>query len=82
MNITMYSSSTCTTCIGLGKWLNQNGFEYIKKMVDADDQTMQEFLAISDNFIGVPFTVITDEEGTLTKVPGYDRKAFKSALGI
>jgi glutaredoxin len=82
MKITMYSSTTCTTCVGLGKWINQNGYEYTKKMVDDSPDIMEEFLAVSDGFIGVPFTVITDNEGHQTKVPGYDRKAFKSALGL
>jgi glutaredoxin len=82
MKITMYSSTTCTTCVGLGSWLNQNGFEYTKKMVDDSPSVMEEFLAASDNFMSVPFTVITDDSGEQTKIPGYDRKAFKSALGL
>jgi glutaredoxin len=82
MEITIYSSTTCTTCIGLGKWLNQNGFQYTKSMVDSSPEIMEEFLAKSDGFIGVPFTIITDENGHETKIPGYDRKAFISVLGL
>jgi arsenate reductase-like glutaredoxin family protein len=78
----MYSSTTCTTCNGLGNWLNQNGFEYTKKMVDSNQDIMDEFLAVSDNIISVPFTVISDDKGHQTKILGYDRKAFKSALGM
>ena len=80
--ITMYSSTTCTTCVGLGNWLNQNGFEYSKKLVDDSAETMNEFLSVSDNFIGVPFTVITYDDSHQTKIPGYDRKAFKAALDL
>jgi glutaredoxin len=82
MEITMYSSSTCTTCVGLGNWLNQSGFEYTKKMVDESPAVMEAFLEVSNNFIGVPYTVITNDQGHQTKIPGYDRKAFKSALGL
>jgi glutaredoxin len=82
MEITMYSSTTCTTCIGLGAWLNQNGYQYTKKMIDDTHHTMEEFLLVSDGFIGVPFTVLVDEQGHQTKIPGYDRKAFKRALGL
>ena len=82
MTITMYCTTTCTTCTGLGNWLNQNGFEYTKKMADADQATMAEFMSVNDGMIGVPFTVITDDAGLETKISGYDRKAFKAALNI
>jgi glutaredoxin len=82
MEITMYSSTTCTTCVGLGNWLNQSGYQYTKKMVDSDPAIMEEFLTVSNNFIGVPYTVITRPDGITTKIPGYDRKAFKQALGL
>jgi glutaredoxin len=82
MTILMYSTTTCTTCNGLGSWLNQSGFEYTKKMADADPAVMAEFMAISDGMIGVPFTVITDDTGQQIKISGYDRKAFKKALNI
>jgi arsenate reductase-like glutaredoxin family protein len=82
MQITMYASTTCTTCAGLGKWLTKSGFEYTKKMIDDDQATMTEFFEISDNFVGVPFSVLTHEDGSVTKIPGYDRKAFQQALGL
>jgi glutaredoxin-related protein len=78
----MYSSTTCTTCIGLGKWLNQNGFQYTKKMIDSSPEIMEQFLAVSDGYIGVPFTIITTEDGQTAKIPGYDRKAFKRVLSL
>ncbi len=82
MQITMYSTSTCTTCVGLGNWLEQNGFKYTKKIADADPAIMDEFIAASDGMIGVPFTVITDADGVQTKISGYDRNKFKTVLGI
>jgi glutaredoxin len=82
MKITMYSSTTCTTCVGLGKWLNQNGFQYTKKMVDDSPEIMEEFLTVSDGYIGVPFTVVTNDAGDQQKIPGYDRKSFMSVLGL
>ncbi len=82
MTITMYSTTTCTTCTGLGNWLNQNGFEYTKKMADTNPETMAEFMAVNDGMIGVPFTIITNDAGTEIKISGYDRKAFKTALNI
>ena len=77
----MYSTTSCVTCKGLGDWLNQNGYEYTKKMADADEAVMAEFMSLNDGMIGVPFTVI-DDDGMITKISGYDRKAFKTALSI
>ncbi len=82
MQITMYSTISCTTCVGLGKWLEQEGFQYQKKMTDSDETLMAEFMNVNDGMIGVPFTVITDDEGTVTKISGYDRGKFKKVLGI
>lgn len=77
----MYSTTTCTTCKGLGDWLNQKGFEYTKKNTDEDDQAMAEFMSLNDGMIGVPFTVI-DNDGTISKISGYDRKSFIAALNL
>jgi glutaredoxin len=81
MKITIYSSSTCTTCAVLGKWLENNGFSYEKKMIDSDSSIMEEFISISNGYIGVPFTVIDKPAGQF-KVLGYDRKALMDALEI
>jgi glutaredoxin len=78
----MYSTTTCTTCVGLEKWLTQAGFAYEKKMADSDPAIMEEFMNVTDGMIGVPFTVITADDGTVSKITGYDRSALKAALGI
>ncbi len=82
MHITMYSTTTCTTCIGLEKWLTQEGFTYEKKLADTDEAIMAEFMSVNDGMIGVPFTVLTADDGTVTKISGYDRASFKHILGI
>jgi glutaredoxin len=82
MHITMYSTSICSTCNALGKWLERNGFSYDKKIVDTDPALMEEFIGISDGLISVPFTVLTDHNGVQTKISGYDRNAFKTAFDL
>ena len=82
MNITIYSTSSCSTCQSLCDWLHKNGFDYTKKITDTDQATMEEFMAINDGFIGVPFTVITEDDGKQTKVSGYDLAALKAALQL
>ncbi|MGH7237253.1 MAG: glutaredoxin family protein [Candidatus Saccharimonadales bacterium] len=80
MNIIMYSTSTCTTCGALEQWLAKNGHDYTKKITDEDPAAMAEFMAVNDGMIGVPFTVITADDGKQTKIIGYDRAQFQAAL--
>ena len=82
MTITMYSTSICSTCKSLGDWLHKSGFDYTKRITDTDEAAMVEFLAVNDGMIGVPFTVITNDNDELIKISGYDKKAFKAALNF
>ena len=82
MNITIYSTSICASCISLGNWLNKNGFDYTKKITDSDDAVMAEFMSVNDGMISVPFTIITLDSGDQIKISGFDQKAFKSVLNI
>ena len=82
MNITIYSTSVCAACETLSEWLASKGYTYTKKIVDADASLMAEFMLVNDGMIGVPFSILTDENGTETKISGYDQRAFKAALKL
>ena len=43
---------------------------------------MTEYLNVSDGALGVPFTVIKLDDGTETKILGFDQPKFKTALGL
>lgn len=79
MNVTVYSTSNCGICQGEMQWLDSIGVTYIKKIVDEDDSAMDDFMAVNDGMIGVPFTVIENED-TVTKVSGFDRAKIQQAL--
>lgn len=82
MNVTIYSTTTCATCHLVTNWLDKNQTEYTKKNTDVDEAAMDEFMTVNDGMIGVPFTVITADDGTQTKIMGFDQGRFKQALGI
>lgn len=82
MNVTIYSTTTCATCHLVTGWLDKQGVKYTKKDTDVDEPTMDEFMAVNDGMIGVPFTVVTDKDGTATKITGFDVQKFKQALGL
>jgi glutaredoxin 3 len=82
MNITIYSTTTCAFCHLLTDWLDKQGISYTKKVTDEDDAAMAEFMSVNDGNFGVPFTIITDDAGTETKILGFDQAKFKQTLNV
>ena len=82
MKVTIYSTTTCTTCKGLMQWFDKQDIAYDHHVVDEEDGGMATLLAVSDGAIGVPFTVITTDDGREIKIAGYDIKEFKTALSL
>jgi len=82
MNITIYSTTTCAFCHVLTAWLDKENIAYTKKNTDEDETALAEFMSVNDGMMGVPFTVIKDNDGKETKILGFDQPKFKQALGI
>jgi glutaredoxin 3 len=80
MDITVYSTTTCSTCHILTEWLDKQGLAYTKKVADEDPAVMMEFMGVNDGMIGVPFTVIQYDDGRQVKFSGYDIAQLKSLL--
>ncbi len=80
MNITVYSTTTCATCHLVTGWLDKHQLAYTKKNTDEDPAIMEEFMSVNNGLIGVPFTVITDDDGAQTKILGFDHGMFKQIL--
>ncbi len=82
MEITIYSTTTCSYCHALRAWLEKQSIPYIYKLTDEDDTAMNEFMSLNEGMLSVPFTVIKAEDGTVSKITGFDQKKFKEALSI
>ncbi len=82
MSITIYSTTTCSTCRALTSWLDKQGFKYDKKVTDKDPALMIEFMSVNDGMLSVPFTIIKDDTGKETKISGFSLIKFKAALGV
>lgn len=82
MKVTVYSTTTCATCHLVTGWLEKQSVAYTKKNTDEDQDAMMEFMTVNDGAIGVPFTVITADDGTESKIMGFDQNKFKQALSI
>jgi glutaredoxin 3 len=80
-NITIYSTATCGFCKMLKSYLQSKGVDYEEKHADQDQAIAQELYEKSGQ-LGVPFTVITDENGKEENILGFDRHKIDSVLGL
>ncbi len=78
--ITIYSTHTCPYCKMLKAWLEEKGQGYETKYVDDDQVVMEEMMKISEGHLGVPFSVVTKDDGTQVKIIGFDKPKFEEAL--
>ena len=79
--VTIYSTATCGFCKMLKSYLDDKGVKYEDKKADTDQKLAQELYEKSGQ-LGVPFTIITDEDGHEEAVLGFDRGRINAALGL
>jgi glutaredoxin len=82
MDITIYSTSTCSYCHALSEWLDEQKITYKKVITDKEPDGMAKFMAVNDDVISVPLTIIKDTSGNETKIHGFDKDKFKQTLGL
>jgi len=80
--IKIFSTTTCPYCKMLKSYLTDHGISYEEALVDKDHQALHEMEEESDGFTGVPFTIITKENGEKIKIEGFDRQQVDQALGL
>ena len=80
-NITIYSTATCGFCKMLKSYLSDKGIKYDVKMADEDQDIAKELYEKSGQ-LGVPFTVITQDDGTEVNILGFDRQKVDATLGL
>lgn len=80
--VTVYSTTTCSSCKVLMSWLEKEGVPFSKKSTDQDEEAMTQFMRVNEGAIGVPFTVIEYESGMTVKIAGFHKSKFKEALGL
>ncbi|HCR35923.1 hypothetical protein A2130_00155 [Candidatus Woesebacteria bacterium GWC2_33_12] len=73
MNYTIYSTTTCPYCKMLKNYLTSKNVSYTEKLVDQDETARNEMMVESGGFLGVPFSVITKDDGTKETVIGFDK---------
>lgn len=82
MQVKIYSTTTCPYCKMLKDYLVEKGVVFDNVLVDQDEKGREEMMAASGGFLGVPFTVITKDDGTKETVLGFDKNKINSVLGL
>ena len=62
-------------------YLNSRNIVFSEILVDENPDEAQKMIELSGQ-LGVPFTVITKEDGTTQKILGFDKVRLNSILGI
>ncbi len=82
MQVTIYATSTCPFCKMLKDYLASKNIAFTEKLVDSDETAQKEMADVSGGFLGVPFTVVTLDNGTKETILGFDKGKIDSLLGI
>jgi glutaredoxin len=77
--ITVYTTATCGYCRMLKGYLQDKKFPFTEKRVDEDRDAAQEMILKSGQ-MGVPFTVITDDDGNEQGILGFDQQRLQQVL--
>jgi len=81
MKIEIYTTTTCPYCKMEKDYLDSKGVKYENIFVDNDSKAAQEMLEKSGQ-LGVPFTVVTSDDGTEKSILGFDKEKLNRVLGL
>lgn len=77
--ILMYTTTACQFCKAQKEYLDKEGLKYEEKNVEEDTAALKEMLNISDNFAGVPVTLLEGPKGKKI-VKGFTQDEFIKEL--
>lgn len=80
-DVKIYSTTWCQFCKQEKAYLDEKGVSYNYIEVDRDPVKAQEMIDLSGQ-MGVPFTVITKDDGSTENILGFDKPRINAALGI
>lgn len=80
MNVTVFTSKTCSFCRRLKEWLDSNGVIYEEKDVTTNQEYLMELKGHGAK--GVPMTIILEESGNLVKISGFNKIELDKFLDV
>lgn len=79
--IVVYTTTTCPFCKMEKEYFDSKNIKYTEILVDQNPDAAQKMISMSGQ-LGVPFTVITKENGEETKILGYDKPRLDEELAL
>lgn len=79
--ITIYSTATCAFCHLLTDYLDQHKIAYEVKRADLDQRLAIELLQKSGQ-LGVPFSIVEQNDGSTVGILGFNKPKFDEVLGL
>lgn len=79
--VKIYSTTTCPFCKMEKQYLEEKGIQYENIFVDQQPDEAKRLIEESGQ-MGVPFTEITKDDGSMVKILGFDKNKLNEALGI
>lgn len=79
--VKIYSTTTCPFCKMEKQYLEEKGIQYENIFVDQQPDEAKRLIEESGQ-MGVPFTEITKDDGSVVKILGFDKNKLNEALGI
>lgn len=77
--VTIYTIDSCPFCKAEKEYLQSKNIAFTEKKVDVDETALKEMLALSDNFAGVPVSVLTTVKEKRV-VKGFTQADFEEEL--
>lgn len=79
--ITMYSTHTCGFCKMEKAWLTEKGVAFTDVDVSSD-RTKQDEMVTKSGQMGVPVSIVTDEQGKEDVIVGFNHAKLADILGL
>ena len=80
MKIKLFSTTSCPYCKMLKDYFASKNLSFEEKLVDQDETAKDEMSQVSGGFLGVPFTVVTKDNGEVVTVIGFDKGKLEQVL--
>ncbi len=79
--LTIYSTATCGYCHMLKSYLKQHNVAFEEKHADQDQKLAMELYQISGQ-LGVPFTIVENDDGSKEGILGFNKPRFDTVLEL
>jgi glutaredoxin len=79
--LTVYTTATCGYCKMLKGYLQSKDVSFDEKRADEDQEIAKELYELSGQ-LGVPFTIVEDDDGKQAGILGFDRGQIDAKLGL